>query len=120
MSGLEGAAITSVRISGAEHEFSTLKGVVEDVTSIILNLKKVRFKHSEDKEPRVLTISVDKEGTVTAGDIDEDNHYSVINKKQVICTLDTKTKFEAELEIRVGRGFSTGDQCRADSSGSAD
>jgi len=110
MSGLEGAAITSVRISGAEHEFSILKGVVEDVTTIILNLKKVRFKHSEDKEPRVLTIAVDKEGVVTAGDIDEDNHYSVINKKQVICTLDTKTKFEAELEIRVGRGFSTGDE----------
>lgn len=110
LSGLEGASITSVRISGADHEFSNLKGIVEDVTDIILNLKKIRFKHTDDKEPRVLSISVEKDGVVTAGDIAEDNHYKVVNKKQVICTLDTKVKFEAELEVRVGRGFSTGEE----------
>ncbi|QQL43774.1 DNA-directed RNA polymerase subunit alpha [Sulfuriroseicoccus oceanibius] len=111
LSSLEGAAITSVKIAGAQHEFTSLPGVVEDVTEIILNLKKVKFSHnSEDKEPRVLTISVDKEGAVTAGDITEDNHYGVINKDQVICHLDRKTKFEAELEVRVGRGFNTGEE----------
>ncbi|GAA5133894.1 DNA-directed RNA polymerase subunit alpha [Prosthecobacter algae] len=108
LSSLEGAAITSVKIRGAEHEFSTLPGVLEDVVQIVLNLKKVRFKHhSESKEARLLSISVDKEGAVTAGDIKEDNHYEVINKDLVICNLDRKAKFECEFEVRVGRGFST-------------
>ncbi len=108
LSSLEGAAITSVKIRGAEHEFSTLPGVLEDVVQIVLNLKKVRFKHHSDaKEPRLLSISVDKEGAVTAGDIKDDNHYEVINKDLVICTLDRKSKFECEFEVRVGRGFST-------------
>jgi DNA-directed RNA polymerase subunit alpha len=108
LSSLEGAAITSVKIRGAEHEFSTLVGVLEDVTQIVLNLKKVKFSHSSEmKEPAVLSILVDKEGEVTAGDIKEDHRYSVINKDQVICTLDRKTKFEAEFEVRVGRGFSS-------------
>jgi DNA-directed RNA polymerase subunit alpha len=64
LSSLEGAAITSVRIAGVQHEFSTLPGVVEDVTDIILNLKKVRFRH-HDKEPRVLSIKLNREGSVT-------------------------------------------------------
>jgi DNA-directed RNA polymerase subunit alpha len=109
LSSLEGASITSVKISGAEHEFTSLPGVVEDVTEIVLNLKLVRFRHTEDKEPRVLSISVEREGVVTAGDIIEDNHYSVINKDQVICTLDRKARFECEMEVRVGRGFSSGE-----------
>ena len=107
LSSLEGAAITSVKIRGAEHEFSTLPGVLEDVTQIVLNLKKVKFSHHENKEPALLSIMVDKEGVVTAGDIKEDHRYSVINKDLVICTLDRKAKFEAEFEVRVGRGFST-------------
>jgi DNA-directed RNA polymerase subunit alpha len=108
LSSLEGASITSVKIRGAEHEFTTLPGVLEDVVQIILNLKKVRFKHHSDaKEPRLLSIFADKEGPVTAGDIKEDNHYEVINRDQIICTLDRKTKFECEFEVRVGRGFST-------------
>jgi len=111
LSSLEGAAITSVKIAGAQHEFTSLPGVVEDVTEIILNLKKVRFKHhGETKEPRVLSISVDKEGAVTAADIKEDNHYEVVNKDQLICHLDRKTRFDAELEVRVGRGFNTGEE----------
>ena len=108
LSSLEGASITSVKIRGAEHEFTTLPGVLEDVVQIILNLKKVRFKHHSDaKEPRLLSILVEKEGPVVAGDIKDDNHYEVINKDLVICTLDRKTKFECEFEVRVGRGFST-------------
>lgn len=108
LSSLEGAAITSVKIRGVEHEFSTIPGVLEDVVQIVLNLKKVRFRHhSESKEPRLLSISADKEGVVTAGDIKEDNHYEVINKDQIICHLDRKVKFECEFEVRVGRGFSS-------------
>lgn len=109
LSSLEGAAITSVRIAGVQHEFSTLPGVIEDVTDIILNLKKVKFIH-HGKESRLLTLKVEKEGVVTAGDIQEDNLYEVVNKDQVICTLDRKTKFDCEFEIKVGRGFNTGDE----------
>jgi len=109
LSSLEGAAITSVRIAGVQHEFSSLAGVVEDVTDIILNLKKIKFKH-HDKEPRVLKLQVEKEGIVTAGDIQGDNIYEVVNKDQIICTLDRKTKFDCEFEIKVGRGFNTGDE----------
>lgn len=116
LSSLEGASITSVKIKGAPHEFCTLPGVVEDVTDIVLNLKKVRFKHFENKEPRKLTLSVEREGIVTAGDIQEDTSYQVVNPDQHICTLDRKTKFELDLEVRVGRGFATGeDNKRPDS-----
>lgn len=109
LSSLEGAAITSVRIAGVQHEFSSLPGCVEDVTDIILNLKKVKFKH-HGKEPRVLTIKCEKEGVITAADIQEDNLYEVVNKDQVICTLDRKVKFDCEFEVKVGRGFNTGDE----------
>ena len=108
LSSLEGAAITAVKINGAAHEFQTLPNVVEDVTDIILNLKKIKFK-AHDHEVRNLTIAVNKEGAVTAGDIQESAQVEVINKDQHICTLDKKMKFEAELEVKVGRGFSTGD-----------
>jgi len=109
LSSLEGAAITSVRIKGAEHEFSTLPGVLEDVTQIVLNLKKVKFQHFDNKDTQLLQIHADKEGVVTAGDIKENQHYHVINKDLVICTLDRKGKFEAEIEVKVGRGFATGE-----------
>lgn len=109
LSSLEGAAITSVRIEGASHEFSSLPGVVEDVVEIILNLKKVKFK-AHDHEVRNLTLSVNKEGAVTAGDITSSAQCEVLNPDQHICTLDKKMKFEAELEIKVGRGFATGDE----------
>jgi DNA-directed RNA polymerase subunit alpha len=109
LSSLEGAAITSVKISGANHEFQTLPNVVEDVVDIILNLKKVKFR-AHDHEIRNLSISVNKEGAVTAGDIQDSSQCEVVNKDQLICTLDKKTKFEAELEVKVGRGFSTGDE----------
>jgi len=109
LSSLEGAAITSVKIEGAPHEFSTLPGVVEDVVDIILNLKKVKFK-AHDHEVRNLKLAVNKEGTVTAGDIESSQQCEVLNPKQIICTLDKKQKFEAEFEIKVGRGFATGDE----------
>jgi DNA-directed RNA polymerase subunit alpha len=109
LSSLEGAAVTSVRITGASHEFQTLPNVVEDVTDIILNLKKIKFR-AHDHDIRNLTISVNKEGVVTAADIQDSAQCEVVNKDQHICTLDKKTKFEAEIEVKVGRGFATGDE----------
>jgi DNA-directed RNA polymerase subunit alpha len=109
LSSLEGAAITSVRIAGAQHEFASLAGVVEDVTDIVLNLKKIKFK-AVDHEPRTVTINVNKEGQVTAGDIQTVQGIEVLNTNQAICTLDKKQKFEAEFDVRVGRGFFTGDE----------
>lgn len=106
---MKAAAITSVRIAGAQHEFSSLPGVVEDVTEIVLNLKKVKFKHN-GKEPRLLSLRVHKQGVVTAADIADDTVYQVVNPDQIICTLDQDTMFECEFQVRVGRGFATGDE----------
>ena len=109
LSSLEGAAITTIRIDGAPHEFTSLPGIMEDVVDIILNLKKVKFR-APDHEARTASISVLKEGAVTAGDIHCVQGLDVVNPEQHICTLDKKQKFEAELEIKVGRGFASGDE----------
>lgn len=109
LSSLEGAAITSIKIDGAMHEFTTVDGVVEDVTEIVLNLKKIRFKlHA--REPQIVLLSVNKEGAVTAGDIQINQNIDVINPGQLICTLDKKRRFEMEIEIKIGRGFCPGDE----------
>jgi DNA-directed RNA polymerase subunit alpha len=109
LSSLEGAAITSVKIDGAMHEFATIDGVVEDVTDVVLNLKKIKFKaHSRD--PQIVLLSVNKEGPVTAADIQLNQNLELVNPEQVICTLDKKKKFEMEMEVRVGRGFCPGDE----------
>ena len=108
LSSLEGASIASVKIDGALHEFATLPGVVEDVTDIVLNLKKVLFK-LPNRDTRTLFLSVTKEGSVTAGDIKLDAGVEVLNPDHVICTLDKKQRFEAEIEVKVGRGFATAD-----------
>src|ERR1700681_379428 len=78
LSSLEGAAITAVKITGAQHEFATLPGVVEDVTDIVLNLKRIKFKAAEH-EPRKLSLTVNKEGAVTAADIQLVQGYDVLN-----------------------------------------
>ena len=109
LSSLEGAAITSIKVDGAMHEFTTVEGVVEDVTDIILNLKKVLLK-SHSRDPQTVLLSVHKEGTVTAGDIKLNQNLEIVNPKQIICTLDKKKKLEMELEVKVGRGFCPGDE----------
>jgi DNA-directed RNA polymerase subunit alpha len=109
LSSLEGAAITSIKVDGAMHEFTTVEGVVEDVTDIILNLKKVLLK-AHSREPQTLLLSVNKEGDVTAGDIELNQNVELVNPKQHICTIDKKKKFEMELEVKVGRGFCPGDE----------
>ncbi len=109
LSSLEGAAITSLKVDGAMHEFATIDGVVEDVTDIVLNLKKIKFKaHTRDEQ--TLLLSVNKEGAVTAGDIQLNQNVELVNPDQVICTLDKKKKFEAELSVKIGRGFLTSDE----------
>ncbi len=113
LSSLEGAAISSVRIDGALHEFSTLPGVVEDVTDIILNLKKVLLT-SFSREPRRVRISVKGPGDVTAKDIQTDGMLEVLNPDHHICTLDKDGKFEAELEVRIGRGYCPADWNKKD------
>jgi len=109
LSSLEGAAITSVKIEGAPHEFTSLPGIVEDVVDIVLNLKKIKFT-APDHETRKATISVNKDGAVTAADIQCPAGIEIINPQQHICTIDKKQKFEVELDIKVGRGFATGDE----------
>ena len=109
LSSLEGAAITSVKIDGAMHEFAVVDGVAEDVTDIVLNLKKVKFiSHSRD--PQTVLISVNKDGAVTAADIQLNQNLELVNPDQHICTLDKKKKFEMEMEVKVGRGFCPGDE----------
>ena len=109
LSSLEGAAITSIKVDGAMHEFTTIEGVVEDVTEIVLNLKKIKFK-AHTREPQTLLLSVNKDGAVTAGDIKLNQNIELVNTDQLICTLDKKKKFEMELEVKVGRGFCPGDE----------
>jgi DNA-directed RNA polymerase subunit alpha len=109
LSSLEGAAISSVKIDGAMHEFTTIEGVSEDVTDIVLNLKKILLRvHA--REPQMLLLSVNKEGAVTAADIQLNQNVELVNPQQHICTLDKKKKFEMELEVKVGRGFLPGDE----------
>ena len=109
LSSIEGASISSIKIDGVQHEFQSISGVVEDVTDIVLNLKKVLIV-SESRETTTLLIDVNREGKVTAADIQEDTNFKVINPKQIICTLDKKQRFLAELEVRVGRGYCSGEE----------
>ncbi len=109
LSSLEGAAITSLKVDGAMHEFATIDGVVEDVTDIVLNLKKIKFKaHTRDEQ--VLLLSVNKEGPVTAADIQINQNIELVNPDQLICTLDKKKKFDMELTVKIGRGFCPSDE----------
>lgn len=104
LSSLEGAAIVSVKIEGAPHEFCTLPGVTEDVTDIILNLKKVLFK-MHIRDPRTLTLKAKGQGAVTAGQIKTDNNVEVLNPDQHLCTMAEGAKFEMSMEVKIGRGF---------------
>lgn len=112
LSSLEGFAISSVRIEGVEHEFSTIEGVVEDVTEIILNLKQVRFKKQvEDVENETVHISVSKQDQLTAGDIGKYiSGFQVLNPELVICNMNSKVSIDMVLTIIKGRGFVTAEE----------
>jgi len=107
LSSLEGFAITSTRIEGVEHEFSTISGVVEDVTEIILNLKQIRFKQQiEDVDNETVSISVSGKKQLTAGDFQKFiSGFQVLNTDFVICNLDPKVNINMEITIEKGRGY---------------
>ena len=104
LSSLPGSAITSVKIDGVLHEFQTIEGVVEDVTSIILNLKNVVIKKHCEGE-KTIRLHADSEGVVTAGDITCDADVEIINKDQVIATLAKGGKLDMEMTVASGRGY---------------
>ena len=107
LSSMPGTAITSVKIAGVMHEFQKIAGVVEDVTTIVLNLKSVvMLNHSENRsETKKVFINADKEGVITAGDIEHDADIEIINPDQVICTLVEGGKIEMEMTVNNGRGY---------------
>ncbi len=105
LSSLEGAAVTSVRIKGADHEFTSIKGVAEDVTEIILNIKTLVLKKSVDG-PRVISLSADKTGQVRADAIVCEPGIEIVNKDNLIATLTEDVKFEIEMTVENGRGYS--------------
>jgi DNA-directed RNA polymerase subunit alpha len=115
LSSLEGFAITSIKISGIDHEFSTIKGVVEDVTEMILNLKQVRFKQQiKDSETEKVTVNVHGKGQFTAGDISKHtNIFQVLNPEMVICNMESNVKFTMEIHIGKGRGYIPSEENKA-------
>jgi DNA-directed RNA polymerase subunit alpha len=105
LSSLEGAAITSVKIDGVQHEFSTIPGVIEDVVEVILNLKNIRMI-SHVREPQTLVLETKKKGPVTAADFETNQNIEILNKDALILTLSTQKKIRMEVEVAIGRGFS--------------
>ncbi len=106
LSSLEGCAVEWIKIAGADHEFTTLKGVMEDVTDIVLNVKQIIVRMQGDA-PRTVKLSADKVGPVTAGMIQCDSSVEILNPDLVIATLTEDVKFDMELGIGIGRGYST-------------
>jgi DNA-directed RNA polymerase subunit alpha len=106
LSSLEGAAPISIKITGVEHEFAQIEGVMEDVTDIILNVKSM-IVSMESETPKMLTVKKKGPGVVTAGDLTGDASITIHSKNQVLATLTNENEFEMELEIRKGRGFVT-------------
>ena len=115
LSSLEGHAIMGVKINGVSHEFSTIPGVLEDVTQIVLNLKQVRLKavnQEDDSEPfKRIFLSVKNQATLTAGDIEKQtNLFQIVNPDLVICNMEKDVNLEMELIIGVGRGYVPAEQ----------
>ncbi len=112
LSSLEGFAITSVKIEGVEHEFSTIPGILEDVTEIILNLKQIRFKRQiEEVDNELVSISISGQDKIVAGDFQKFiSGFQILNSDQIICNLDSKVKLQIELTIEKGRGYVTSEE----------
>ena len=112
LSSLEGFAITSAKIEGIEHEFTTIPGVVEDVTEIILNLKQIRFKRQIDEvDNELVSISISGQDKITAGDFQKFiSGFQVLNSDHVICSLDPKVEIKLEITIDKGRGYVTSEE----------
>ena len=112
LSSLEGFAITSVKIEGVDHEFSTIPGIVEDVTEIVLNLKQIRFKRQiEDVDNELVSISISGQDKITAGDFQKFiSGFQILNSDQVVCNLDPKVQIQMEITIDKGRGYVTSEE----------
>ena len=112
LSSLEGFAITSIKIQGVDHEFSTIKGVVEDVTEIILNLKQIRFKRQiEGTDSETVSLTVAGQDKLTGGDIGKfTSAFQVLNPDHVICNMESSVKIEMELTINKGRGYAPAEE----------
>ena len=104
LASLQGAAFVSAKISGVQHEFTTIPGVLEDVTDIVLNIKQVRLSMDTD-EPQRLELVVNQKGEVTAANIRTNQHVQVLNPEQHIATLTEDVEFSIELEARMGKGY---------------
>ena len=113
LASLQGAAFVSVKIAGVQHEFTTIPGVLEDVTDIILNIKQVRLAMDTDV-PQTITLNVNKKGEVTAGDIQGNQHVFVLNPELHIATLTEDVEFNLEFEVRMGKGYVPADICYQD------
>jgi DNA-directed RNA polymerase subunit alpha len=119
LSSLEGYAITSIRIPGVLHEFSTIKGVVQDVSEIILNLKRVRFKRISEVLDNKIVVLARNQDTLTAGDIGKfTSSFQILNPDLVICNLDESVDLELELIIDKGRGYVPSDEQKVSDSSS--
>lgn len=104
LSSLEGSAVTSIKIAGANHEFTSIKGVMEDATDIVLNVKNLTVRLQTDG-PKVMKIAVNKAGVVTAADIVADPAIEIVDKDKIIATLTEDVKFEMEMVVESGRGY---------------
>ncbi|AYW45858.1 DNA-directed RNA polymerase subunit alpha [Tetragenococcus koreensis] len=109
LSSLPGAAITNIQIDGVLHEFSTIKGVREDVAQIILNIKGLALKLYSEEEKN-LEIDISGPATITAGDIIVDSDVEILNKEMYICTVAEGTRFHARLSVQPGRGYDQADE----------
>ncbi len=109
LSSIEGAAVTAIKINGAQHEFTAVPGVQEDVTEIILNIKNLVLR-SHSKVPKTITVRKSTKGEVTGADVETDETIEVINPDLHICTLTKDFKFAIELEVSKGRGYVAADQ----------
>ncbi len=115
LSSLEGFAITSIKIEGVDHEYSTVPGVIDDVTNIILNLKQVRFKQLvEDIDHEKVTLNISGSSALTAGDLGKQfTGFEVLNPSLIICELDPSANFQMELTVNKGRGYAPSEENRA-------
>jgi len=104
LSSLEGSAVTSIKIGGVDHEFSSIPGVVEDVTDIVLNVKTLIVSLDADV-PKTMKVTSSKAGVITAGDIEADTGITIINPDQVLATLSENKKFTMEMTVACGRGY---------------
>ncbi|HEV3122861.1 MAG TPA: DNA-directed RNA polymerase subunit alpha, partial [Isosphaeraceae bacterium] len=106
LSSLEGSAVTKIKIQGVQHEFSSIPGMVEDITDLVLNLKLLVVKNHSDQS-RTIRIERDRRGVVTAGDIVHDESVEVINPDHILCTLTDDVPFNVEMTVENGRGYRT-------------